>query len=126
MSKVSKSKRKPGFGILPKAVLKAWPGLSPSAKAVVGALAGFADEEGASFPSVAALMQRSGLRRDRSVHKAIAELRSLGIVEVTRRAMGEDSDGVRLIRRELDARRTAGRPSGGARPSGGEGEGGRT
>ena len=74
------------YAKLPDALVDAWPGLSLSAKAVAGAIASHMNgTRGDCFPSVAALMKQSGLRRAKSVRKAIKELAEAGLLDVEHR-----------------------------------------
>lgn len=73
------------YATLPEAVVDAWAGLSPKAKAVAGALASFMDKGGKCWPSIAALGKGAGLGRVYSVTLALKELRDAGLVEIVRR-----------------------------------------
>lgn len=76
----------PPYGILPDPVIAALPKLSDKAVRVAAALSGFMNGSGECWPSVAALIERSGLRKRQTVADAVAELAGAGLVSVHWRA----------------------------------------
>lgn len=70
------------YAVLPDHVMAVWPGLSPSAKAVAGALGCYMNGAGECWPSVAELQKRSGIHKRQTVTRAIAELEGQGILTV--------------------------------------------
>ena len=78
------------FAYLPDCVMEAWPGLSPSEKACVGALASFFSRKKktdrlSGCPGNKALLERSGLKREQTLSRAIAGLIDKGLIERQRR-----------------------------------------
>ncbi|MFW5863521.1 MAG: helix-turn-helix domain-containing protein, partial [Desulfohalobiaceae bacterium] len=75
------AKHAPGFAILPAALVDAWPGLSPSAHAVAGALAGMMNGKTCEcYPSRQTIADRAGLDKADTVTKATQELHRRGLL----------------------------------------------
>ena len=74
------------YGILPANVIKAWPNLSFSAKAIAGALSAYMDSDGKCWPSRPKLMEKSGIKSANTFAKSMKELKAKGLLEVTRRS----------------------------------------